>query len=110
MNSDSINSSSELKEFINLMVEFWDKNITKYFTKERDLRIATAVIEIFRNSDRIDQFNKKALYLYIRDISDCPTQQITKIVNRMKSMQRNITLEYHDTGRITGDRIYYMGK
>jgi hypothetical protein len=96
---------SETREFIKLMVEFWDNNIGKVFTKERDLKIANAVVEIFRNSDRIDVFNKKALYLYIREIADCQTQHITKIINKMKPAQKTISEEYLNRGNITGVRI-----
>ena len=73
----------ENREFLQLMVIYWEKNVNKIFTKQRDINIANAVIELFRNSDRIDAFNKKALYLYIREISSCKTQQITKVINRM---------------------------
>lgn len=96
---------SETREFIKLMVEYWDKNVGKLFTKERDLKIANAVIEIFRNSDRIDVFNKKALYLYIREISNCQTQHITKVINKMKTTQTNIAEEYLNCGNISGTRI-----
>jgi hypothetical protein len=97
---------NETREFIKLMVEFWDKNVGKYFNKDRDVKIANAVIEIFRNSDRIDVFNKKALYLYIREIADCQTQHITKVINKMKFAQKNITNEYQEKGTVTGDGIY----
>jgi hypothetical protein len=88
----------ENREFIKLMVDYWEKNVNKIFTKQRDINIANAVIELFRNSDRIDAFNKKALYLYIREISACKTQQITKVINRMKNYQSNITQSYVDDG------------
>jgi hypothetical protein len=91
---------SETREFIRLMVEYWDKNVGKHFTKDRDLKIANAVIEIFRNSDRIDVFNKKALYLYIREIADCQTQHITKVINRMAKPQSDIKSEYLNRGTI----------
>lgn len=91
---------TENKEFIKLMVGFWDKNVGRFFTKERDLRIANAVVEIFRNADRIDVFNKKALYLYIREIADCQTQHITKVINRMMVPQKVIRKEYLDTGNV----------
>ena len=96
---------SETREFIALMVEYWDRNLGKLFTKEKDLAIANAVVEIFRNADRIDVYNKKALYLYIREIADCPTQKITKVINKMKSTQRNITEEYLNRGSISGARV-----
>jgi hypothetical protein len=91
---------SETREFIQLMVDYWDKNVSKLFTKDRDLKIANAVVEIFRNADRIDVFNKKALYLYIREIADCQTQHITKIINKMKSTQFGIKSQYLNTGTI----------
>lgn len=96
---------SEAKEFIRLMVEYWDKNVHKMFTKEKDLKIAYAVIEIFRNSDRIDVYNKKALYLYIREIADCQTQKITKVINKMKATQKIIAEEYLNRGTISGVSI-----
>ena len=91
---------SETREFIRLMVEYWDKNVGRHFTKDRDLKIANAVIEIFRNSDRIDVFNKKALYLYIREIADCQTQHITKVINKMAGPQSHIKSEYLNRGSI----------
>lgn len=90
----------ENREFLDMMVSFWEKNVNRIFTKQRDINIANAVIELFRNSDRIDAFNKKALYLYIREISSCKTQQITKVINRMKNYQNNITRSYVDTGKL----------
>lgn len=90
----------ETQEFMRLMVEFWENNVNKIFTKQRDLNIANAVIELFRNSERIDSFNKKALYLYIREISSCKTQQITKVINRMRQYQSNIMRSYQDTGEV----------
>jgi hypothetical protein len=92
---------NETREFIKLMVEYWDKNVGKFFNKDRDLKIANAVIEIFRNADRIDVFNKKALYLYIREIADCQTQHITKVINKLQEPQCRIRDEYYNTGKIT---------
>ncbi len=92
--------NSEMAEFMRLMIEFWENNVGKIFTKQRDLDIANAVIELFRQSQRIDAFNKKALYLYIREISSCKTQQITKVINKMKQYQTNIARSYINQGSI----------
>jgi hypothetical protein len=91
---------AEMHEFMELMIKFWENNVGKIFTKQRDLDIANAVIELFRSSDRIDAFNKKALYLYIREISSCKTQQITKVINKMKQYQNNISRSYLNQGSI----------
>ncbi len=97
---DKHHKESEMNEFMRLMIEFWENNVGKIFTKQRDLDIANAVIELFRQKDRIDAFNKKALYLYIREISSCKTQQITKVINKMKQYQSNISRSYVNNGSI----------
>jgi hypothetical protein len=97
---DKHHKESEMSDFMRLMISYWEQNVSKIFTKPRDLNIANAVIELFRRSDRIDSFNKKALYLYIREISNCKTQQITKVINKMKMCHANLTKSYIDTGTI----------
>jgi|FAXJ01.1.fsa_nt_gi hypothetical protein len=101
---DKYYAQQELTDFIKLIIDFWEKNVNKIFTKPRDLNIANAVVELFRNSDRIDAFNKKALYLYIREIASCKTQQITKVINRMKQYHNTIQKSYIEHGTINTDR------
>lgn len=101
--TQSSQTKKELSEFFRLMIEFWDVNIQKIFKKQTELQIAYAVLEIFRNSDRIENFNKKALYLYIREMTNCKTQNITKVVNKMKDLQKKIQVEYNQTGYIKID-------
>lgn len=96
--NDSYYKDVELDEFMKMMIKYWELNVSKIFTKERDLLIANAVVELFRNYKRIDCFNKKALYFYIREMSDCRTQQITKVINKFKSHQDNITKLYRENG------------
>ena len=95
---DPYYKNTEMNEFMKMMIDYWENHVGKIFTKQKDLNIANAVIELFRNSDRIDAFNKKALYLYIREISSCKTQQITKVINKMKQYQNNITKSYMNNG------------
>ncbi len=100
---DPYHKNIEMSEFMKLMIDYWEKNIHKIFTKKRDLGIANAVVELFRNGNRIDCFNKKSLYLYIREISSCKTQQITKVINKMKHYQRIITKSYLNRGALRVD-------
>lgn len=101
--TQSSQTKKELSEFFRLMIEYWDVNIEKIFKKQNELQIAYAVLEIFRNSDRIENFNKKALYLYIREMTNCKTQNITKVVNKMKDLQKKIQIEYNQTGFVKID-------
>lgn len=97
---DEYYKKAQTQEFMKLLINYWEKNITKIFTKQKDLNIAYAVIELFRNCNRIESFNKKTLYLYIREISNCKTQQITKVLNKMKSHQNTIMKNYINNGMI----------
>ena len=90
----------QTQEFMKLIVNYWEININKIFNKQKDLNIAYAVIELFRNCERIENFNKKTLYLYIREISNCKTQQITKVINKMKSYQNLVMRNYSNRGTL----------
>ena len=91
----------EMVEFKDLMLRYWDENLTKVFTKKRDIQIADAVLELFRRSQHIENFNKKHLYLLIREMTDCKTHYITKVVNEMKKHQTQMLNDYFDKGMIT---------
>ena len=83
------------------MVAWWDNNVDRIFSKEKELVIARAVIELFRHCDRLEQFTKKPLYLMIREIANCSkTSQITKIINRMVKYYENLRRKYIETGDI----------
>jgi len=92
---------SEYNEFKDLMLQYWDKNLTKVFSKKRDIQIADAILELFRRSQFIENFNKKHLYLLIREMTDCKTHYITKVVNVMKTHQKKMLNEYLDYGSVT---------
>ena len=94
---------NEFDEFKNLMLEYWDKNLTKVFTKKRDIQIADAILELFRRSQFIENFNKKHLYLLIREMTDCKTHYITKVVNVMKEHQKKMLNDYLDYGELRED-------
>ena len=93
-----VEEADEFREFKDIMLEYWDKHIATIFNKKRDIQIADAVLELFRRSDHIENFNKKHLYLLIREMTDCKTHYITKVVNIMKQHQRKMLNEYLENG------------
>jgi hypothetical protein len=92
---------NEYNEFKELMLVYWDSNLTNVFTKKRDIQIADAILELFRRSQNIENFNKKHLYLLIREMTDCKTHYITKVVNVMKEHQTKMLNEYLDYGTVS---------
>ena len=83
---------------------YWEKNLANVFPKERDIQIADAILELFRRSENIENFNKKHLYLLIREMTNCKTHYITKVVNTMKIHQKRMLNEYLETGQFNEPR------
>ena len=71
-------------EYITILAEYWKNNLTIVFKRKKDLDVANAVVELIDMKDRIDNFNKKALYILIREMTDSNTQHITRVINVMK--------------------------
>ena len=87
-----------LSIFIDLYVKYMTKNIYDYFPKEYDAQIADCILELFRKRDAIDVFNKKALYIYIREMIDVKTPKITKIANKLHKVFKSKYSVYYDKG------------
>ena len=51
-------------------------------------------------SEEIENFNKKALYILIREMTGSKTQHITRIVNIMKKYNMNLMKEFRNTGQL----------
>ena len=81
-------------------IQYWDNNLTNVFRRQKDIRVADAVIELFRRRKNIENFNKKALYILIREMTGSKTQHITRIINVMKRHHERMHKEYYSTGII----------
>ena len=88
------------KDFTDHMVAYWDENLTTIFTRKKDIRVAAAIAELFRRRANIEIYNKKALYIMIREMADVKTQYITKVVNQMKKIYMTMWEEYQLHGRL----------
>ena len=93
-------TDSSYKEFVSQMLEYWDNNISVIFRRQKDIRVADAVLHIFRIKGNIENFNKKALYILIREMTQSNTQHITRVINVMKKYQKGIYKEFQVNGFI----------
>jgi len=87
-----------LSDFIDEYVEYCTENIYTLFPKEKDAIVADAILELFRKREVLDIFNKKALYLYIREIVDVKTPHITKVANHLSSLFQKHYSFYQEHG------------
>ena len=80
---EETNNNERLSMFIDEFADYCTENIFELFPKEYDAQIADAILELFRKRENLDVFNKKALYIYIREQVDAKTPKITKIANQL---------------------------
>ena len=97
---DKYNVANFNQEYVTEMLDYWDNNLTNIFRRQKDIIVADAVLELFRRRQNIENFNKKALYILIREMTGSKTQHITRIVNIMKKYNVNLMTEFLDTGQI----------
>lgn len=95
---DKTTNAADLENFMDYYVEFCSENLEDMFPNQMDMRIADAILELFRKREKLDIISKKALYIYIREmVPDVNTPRITKIANRLKDIYKdnyNYFLEY----------------
>ena len=88
------------KEYLDLFIQYWENNLTTVFKRKQDMDVANSVLYLMENRENIDNFNKKALYIMIREMTNSNTQHITRVVNVMKKHHYNLQKNYLTTGSI----------
>tara|TARA_R110000751_G_scaffold50252_1_gene111219 strand:+ start:1301 stop:2026 length:726 start_codon:yes stop_codon:yes gene_type:complete len=77
----------EKEEFWNHLwteIEGWDK----MKLRENEKKVLEAIKIILSSPDEIEIFNKKAIYLYIREITGLNTKQVVNCLNKMRNRYR----------------------
>ena len=99
----------KLGNFIDEYIKYVEGNFSTFFPKGNDAQVADAILELFRKRENIEIFNKKALYIYIREIMathglEVKTPKITKIANKLYGLFKNNYVYYLETGYIDFER------
>ena len=67
--------------------------------KENDLKVYQAINILFESKEDIDIFNKKAIYLYLREITGLNTKQIVNSLKKFRKKYYNFKDDW-DTGAL----------
>lgn len=98
--------NTHISDFVDEFVKYFDANLTTCFPKRNDQLIVSAIVELFRKRDNLEIFNKKALYIYVREMTDSSTQQITKVVKMIKDKYKDMYQDYDRLGFIPVTKVY----
>lgn len=94
---------NDLDIFLISYINYCDKNLLNLFPKKNDVQVADAILELFRKREYIEIFNKKALYMSIRETMalnglEVKTPKITKIADKLKEIFNSNYNIYLETG------------
>jgi hypothetical protein len=65
-------------------IDTWDS----FMLKENEKKVLMAVRILLESADQIEIFNKKAIYLYLREITGLNTKQVVNNLNKLRKRYR----------------------
>jgi len=90
---DDAIENSVTHDVFNKTIEYFDERLESLFPKENDRKIAESILYLCKNKDSIDNFNKKAIYIMIREMTDVKTSKITQVSNVFRKIYPKIQEE-----------------
>ncbi len=90
---DEFYERQEREEFMNLLkqeIESWDS----VSMRPNEKKVYEAIKTLLANADKLEIFNKKAIYLYLREITGLNTKQIVAQLSKMRVKYKEFKTNY----------------
>lgn len=84
--------------FMDLYINYCYSNLENIFPRKNDIKIADAILDLFKQRNNISIFNKKALYLNIRERVEAKTPKITQISDTLYKIFKSNYIEFLNSG------------
>jgi hypothetical protein len=89
-----------IRYFMDAYIEYCYENLNLIFNNPIDIHVADSILHIFETRDNIEDFNKKALYIFIRERTGLETTNITRVIKTLKQLYENKFKQYESTNFI----------
>jgi len=86
-----------LRYFMDAYIEYCYENLNYIFNNSTDIHVADSILHIFETRENIEDFNKKALYIFIRERTGLETTNITRVIKTLKHLYEIKFKEYEQT-------------
>jgi hypothetical protein len=83
-----------LKYFMDAYIDYCYEHLNYIFNNSVDIHVADSVLHIFEERENIEDFNKKALYIFIRERTGLETSNITRVIKTLKQIYTDKFREY----------------
>jgi len=94
----SSEKTSYISDLLDETIKYFEYKISSLFKKKKDIDIAYAILELLKRRDEIENFNKKSLYILIREMTNVNTSHITKVMNVFRNHYPKIISEFESKG------------
>ena len=78
---------------LNSEIDTWDS----FIIKEKEKKFLMAVRILLDSADQIEIFNKKAIYLYLREITGLNTKQVVNNLNKLRKRYRTFKTKWENS-------------
>ena len=92
-----------LQYFMNAYVTYCYDNLNYIFNVSIDIHVADSILHIFENRETIEDFNKKRLYILIRErtgLDIAQTNVITRVVKTLQQIYNDNFIKYEQSNFI----------
>ena len=86
-----------LRYFMDAYIIHCYDNLNYIFSNSTDIHVADSILHIFETRENIEDFNKKALYIFIRERTGLETTNITRVIKTLKQIYEAKFKEYEQT-------------
>ncbi len=97
----------EKRDFIDQFIDVLENNLSLFFSKQRDIQVADAILYLFKTRENIENYNKKAIYILVRERTGVSSQYITNVINQIKIIYTKLYLHYKN-GVVVSNLSWYQ--
>jgi len=93
----NVEMQETLKYFMDAFVNYCYDNLNYIFTNSTDIHVADSILHIFEHREIIEDFNKKRLYILIRErtgLDVSQTSSVTRVVKTLKQIYEDYFKAY----------------
>jgi hypothetical protein len=87
---DKLREDREFWSHLWTEIEVWEAELLK----PNEQKVLNAVKHLLSSSDDIEIFNKKAIYLYLRELTDLNTKQVVNNLNKLRIRYRGFKTKW----------------
>ena len=96
----SVQQNEDATIFIEESIDYFENKIPHMFSKQKDRIIAYAIVDLMKVRENIEDFNKKALYILLREMTNVDTAKITKVLNIMRKHMKTLQNNFYTRGSL----------